>query len=527
MTSGLALAHHRLLKKETNEMIIKNLRYGVAIGLVVATAALCSGTASAQTKIKPGFNLFSTEQDIEIGRQSAAEVERQLPILNDRTAQACVDAIGKRLAAFTPGPKFAYQFKIVDASDINAFALPGGYMYLNRGLIEAAKSEGQLAGVMAHEMSHVALRHGTNQASKAYLGQTGLGLLGGLLGKDNSSSDKVIGAVGGFGLNAMFLKFSRTDEEQADILGAQTMAKAGYNPQDMIDFFEILRAKQTRDPSKVEQFFSSHPSPKDRASRIRNEMALLTIRPTAQTAGFKQAKSTLVAMPAARSLAQIAKNQPATVQPRTYPDAPTTNVSIEAPSTTFETFQQRTRLYSIAYPSNWRPYESTDGLGVTFAPEGGVVDAGGKELDLVCGVIVNHYEPFHNDANDTNEADGRFPFLGSPGEPVARSVSRTSLAASTNDLVGQILRTNPTLKLVANSQRTDTIDGAAALSLVLSGRSAATGLEERVTVFTRELPDDHVIYALFIAPGQDYGELKGVFNRMIASLQVNDASAHR
>jgi hypothetical protein len=107
------------------------------------------------------------------------------------------------------------------------------------------------------------------------------------------------------------------------------------------------------------------------------------------------------------------------------------------------------------------------------------------------------------------------------------AAARTHLAAATNDLVGQILRTNPTLRLVPDSQRTDTIDGTAALSLVLSGRSAATGLEERVTVFTRELPDDHVIYALFIAPGRDYAELKGTFTRMIGSLQMTDESAHR
>jgi len=508
-------------------MITKTIRHGVAVGLVFATAALGSGTVSAQTKIKPGFNLFSTEQDLEIGRQSAIEVEKQLPIVNNRAAQACVDAVGRRLAAFIPGAKFPYQFKIVDASDINAFALPGGFMYVNRGLIDAAKNEGQLAGVMAHEMSHVALRHGTNQASKAYLGQTGLGLLGGLLGKDQSSSDKVIGAVGGFGLNAMFLKFSRTDEEQADIVGAQTMAKAGYNPRDMVDFFEMLRAQEARDPSKVEQFFRSHPAPKDRATRIRNEMALLTIQPTAQTAGLKQAKATLAGLPPARSMAQIAKNQPATVQPRTYPDAPTTAANIEAPATTFQTFKQRTGLYSIGYPSNWRSHESNNGSGVTLVPEGGFVDAGGKELDLICGVIVNHYEPFLNDANDTTDSDGRFSFLAPEGERSNRDVSRTALAAATNDLVRQLLRTNPTLHLLPGSQRSDSLDGGAALSLVLSGRSAATGLEERVTVFTRELPDEHIIYALFIAPGQDYAALNGMFGRMIGSLQVSDQAAHR
>src|SRR6185436_9604893 len=119
-----------------------------------------------------------------------------------------------------------------------------------------------------------------------------------------------------------------------------------------------------------------------------------------------------------------------------------------------------------------------DGLGVTIAPDGGVVDAGGKERDLIYGVVINHYEPF---LNDVDEADGRFSFQGAPGEPAGRIESRTSLAEATNDLVGQILRTNPTLKLVPDSQRTDTIDGAPALSLVLSGRSAATGAEERVT----------------------------------------------
>ncbi len=293
-------------------MTLKTVRGVLVAGFIVAMALLASSTSSAQTKIKPGFNLFSTDQDQEIGRQSAAEVERQLPILRNRSVEAYVGAIGQRLAAVIPGAKFPYQFKIVNVTDINAFALPGGYKYVNRGLIEAAKNEGQLAGVMAHEMSHVTLRHGTNQASKAYLGQAGLGILEGLLSKDDDSPNKMIDAVGGFGLNALFLKFSRTDEEQADVVGAQTLAKAGYDPQDMSNFFELLRSKQSRDPGKVQQFFSSHPPPQNRATRIRNEARLLTIRPTAPVGGFRQAKAKLTAMPAAGSMETIAKNQPKT-----------------------------------------------------------------------------------------------------------------------------------------------------------------------------------------------------------------------
>jgi len=492
-------------------------------------AALAITGASAQTKIKAGFNIFSTEQDVEIGRQSAAQVEQQLPMIEDRRVVAYVHAVGQRLAAAMPGSKFNYQFKVVDASDVNAFALPGGFMYVNRGLIEAAKNEGQLAGVLAHEMAHVALRHGTNQASKAYLGQTGLGLLGGLLSKgDSGSSDKIVGAVGGFGLNALFLKFSRTDEEQADVVGAQTLARAGYDPQDMVDFFETLRSLQSRNPSKVEQFFSSHPAPANRAARIRSEMKMLTIRPTAAVGGFSQARSTLAAMPAARSMQQLTasggQSTGTTSQPptRTYPGG-----TIEEPATTYSAFQSRAGLYRIDYPTNWRPYEAADGTGVTIAPEGGVVDAGGLTSDLVYGVVINHYAPF---LDDPDESLGRFSFSfqGAPGMSGSSSsnVSRTNLANATNDLINQIMRTNRTLKVVPDSQRTDTIDGAPALSVVLSGRSSVTGQDERVTVFTRELHDEHVVYALFIAPGGDYAALRPTFNRMISSLNVNDSARH-
>jgi Zn-dependent protease with chaperone function len=490
---------------------------GLAAGLVALV--LAAGAVHAQTKIKQGFNLFSVDQDVEIGRQSAAKVEQQLPIINDATSTNYVRAIGQRLAAAMPGTRFNYQFKIVNASDVNAFALPGGFMYVNRGLIEAAKNEGQLAGVLAHEMAHVALRHGTNQASKAYMSQTGLGILGSFLGKgDSNSTSKVIGTVGGFGLNALFLKFSRTDEEQADVYGAQTMAKAGYNPQDMIDFFDTLASLQSRNPSKVEQFFSSHPAPANRAARIRNEMKYLTVQTAAPVGSLARAKSALATQPAARTTQQIA--QGGTSAPtRTYPENGSIG-QIEAPADTFRSFTSDQGLYRIEYPSNWTVNEAGDGLGVTIAPQGGFVQAGGPTDDLVYGVIVNHYAPFGSDDED----NGRFNFQASPGS--GGDVSRTTLATATNDLVSEIMRNNRSLRIVADSQRSDVIDGAKALSLVLTGQSQVTGQEERVTVFTRELPDDHVIYALFIAPGRDYAALRPTFNRMISSLRVDDSARH-
>ena len=135
----------------------------------LVVAAILSSTAAlqAQTKISPGFNLFSTSDDVQIGQQSAAAAAQQLPLLNDPQVNAYVNRIGQRLAANSGGPNFQYQFHVVNQSDINAFALPGGFVFVNRGVLDNARNEGEVAGVLAHEISHVALRHGTHQASKA------------------------------------------------------------------------------------------------------------------------------------------------------------------------------------------------------------------------------------------------------------------------------------------------------------------------------------------------------------------------
>ena len=153
---------------------------GLALAGVVALAPVGGlGSTEAQAQ-QPGFNLFSVEQDIELGRQSAIAAERELPLLNNRAVDTYLNRVVRRLAQYAPGARYPYEIKAVNASEINAFALPGGPMYVNRGLVEAARNEAELAGVLAHEMAHVALRHGTHQASKVYLTRSGLGILGGL-----------------------------------------------------------------------------------------------------------------------------------------------------------------------------------------------------------------------------------------------------------------------------------------------------------------------------------------------------------
>ena len=454
----------------------------------------------AQTRVKPGFNVFSVEQDLEIGRQSAAEAERQFPLLRNASVERYVHQVGQRLAAVAPGPKYPYQFKVVNVSDVNAFALPGGFMYVNRGLIETTRNEGELAGVMAHEMAHVALRHGTNQASKAYLAQAGLGVLGGFLGQ--STTGQIIGAIGGFGLNAAFLKFSRTAEEQADIVGAQMMAAAGYNPLDMASMFETLQRQAGGNPSKFEQFFSSHPAPGNRSKRIQEEAKLLTsFRDRAPVGGFAQVRDSLRGIPAAASMQQLAQGR----RPAEPAGDVQGDVQIDQPSTRVRTFQPRNGFFRIDYPENWRPYESGEGFGVTLLPEGGAVQ-GQQGTHIVYGAIVNHYVPFEGSIGD-----------GSGGG---------HLQEATDDFVRELRQSNRHLR-VANNPRWDRIAGQQALSTTLSGRSPVTGREERITLFTRELPDGHIIYCLMIAPGDDYDELRPAFQRMIASLRVNDRAEHR
>ena len=484
----------------------------------MAAAGPFANVAPAQTRTQqpePGFNLFTVQQDIELGRQSAIEAEKQLRLLNDRSTDAYLNRIIQRLAAGAPGAKYPYHIKAVNATEINAFALPGGPMYVNRGLVQSARTEAELAGVLAHEMAHVAMRHGTHQASKAYLTQSGLGILGGLLGRGSGSTARILNTIGGVGLNALFLKFSRDDEYEADQVGVQIMANAGYDPRAMADFFALMRAEQGRDPGKLEQFFSSHPSPVNRESRIR-ELAAGTRGGASQVVGgFSSVQSRLGGLTAASSqrvtLAEAEIEAP-TIGP--------VSVQVEQPSSAFARFAHSTGFFTIDYPNNWRTYGS--GMAVSMAPTGGVVESTDGQQVMVYGVIVNHYAPFAGEESRRSQSLQR---SYAPFED--RTIPRGTLEDATDDLVRTILDANPYLRAETGSAQSEVIDGAAGFSVVLSGNSPATGQEERVTVYTRGLTDGHVIYALGITPGPSASTFDPVFRRMMRTLNVNDAAAHR
>jgi len=479
------------------------------IALMIAMS-LTAGIANAQTQIKPGWNLFSPQQDVEIGQQSAVEAERQLPILNDSNVNAYVNRIGQKLAANAGGPQFQYRFRVVNASDINAFALPGGFVYINRGIIDNARNEGEVAGVVAHEIAHTALRHGTHQASKAYGAQAGLQILGGLLGgRVGGNTAQILNTVGGIGLNALFLKYSRDLETQADIRGAQILAASGYTPADMVSFFKTL---ESVDKSKKTTWLSDHPAPPDRIARIEKERQLLRepATPTQNVAELNAVKSDLRRYGAAPTMGQIAQGTAPSSNGNNGPMTSNSGtISVDAPSRTWRTYRDRNGLFAVQYPSNWRVYESGTSA-VTIAPEGGVGSVGTSN-EIVYGMMINHYDPFGNTAGSYLQQQG--------------TRSGTTLKTATEDLLREVQRNSPHLAVIRGSSQQFNLDGRTAISAALRGRNPNTGITERVTLVTRQLPDAHLIYMVFVTPEQEAANYSSVLQNVVKSIQI-DEHAH-
>ena len=245
------------------------------------------------------ITLVSVEDEIAIGRQANAQVRKQVPEMRDEQTIAYVRAVGQRLVRQAPGPKYPYSFSAADYREINAFALPGGPIWIHRGVLHSATNESQVAGVLAHEIAHIAQRHAAEQLTNATLTNLGLSLLGSVLGNSGGAGAAQIAA--GFLANGVFLTFSRDDEREADRVGLDILRRAGWDGRGMVELFEILRRESARDPGSVEVFFSSHPSPQDRIARLQADVKR---RPggTRDSRQFQQIKARLLRMPAPRSM---------------------------------------------------------------------------------------------------------------------------------------------------------------------------------------------------------------------------------
>lgn len=486
-------------------------RVGALTLLLVAAVS-----ADGRTILKPGWNMFSPQQDVEVGQQVSPDAERQLPMLNNARVDDYVDSLGRRLASNAPGEQFPYHFKVVNDPAINAFALPGGPIYINRGVIEAADNESQLAGVLAHEISHVALRHGTNQASKASAAQLPLAILGGLIGSDSTKSALAqLGAS--FAVNSILLKYSRSAESQADIMGTQILYDSGYDPRAMGQFFEKIEAQQ-EGRGQVE-FFSNHPSPDNRIERVDEEVtALGGVRRNDATGsrGFDDVRRYLASLPGPSSQGQTAsrQRQPASDQRQTPSGQGQTQPrgdsgSITPPDRPSGRFSgAENSILRISHPDNWHVYGQGDAL--TIAPPGGLIDDGQGNQALAYGVIVNIFDP-QSDSYGGQQLQGPGYGQGSAQGSAAR------LQQSTDRLVQELRLSNRDMRVIRRGEAVR-VDGAQALSTYLSNSSPSGGRETDWLV-TMEHPEG-LLFLVFTAPESEFQSYEGPFHEMLRSIRI-------
>ncbi len=424
---------------------------------------------------------------MKLGREAAAEVEKQMPILNDDRIDGYVENVGARLVQNIPAEfkhsEFRYSFDVVNLREINAFALPGGPMYAHRGMLEKAASEGEVAGVLAHEISHVALRHGTAQASAAQpyqLGQIGSAIAGAIIGGRWGS---IVSQGGQFAFGTAFLKYSREYEKQADILGAQIMARSGYDPREMASMFRTI---EKEGGGGAPEFLSNHPNPGNRAEYITREAQALRVEGGSRDSSeFRDVRARLAQMSPAPTTEEAARaaGRGAGRTPEGTTNRPSARVA--APSTRYTTYNEGD-VFKIGVPSNWKelPSENT----VTFAPEGGYGTIGGQSV-FTHGVQVG----------------------------IARNETH-SLEEATQELIAALAQSNQQLARAGNATR-GTLGGRPALRTLLANVSEATGGRERILLYTAQMNDGALFYMAGVAPDEEFGSYQSVLNRVAQSIQ--------
>jgi Zn-dependent protease with chaperone function len=442
--------------------------------------AVCLAVPSVSARVQPshGFNLFSAQEESQAGQQAAADVAKQLPLLPESDpVTKYVQKLGQDLAAHAPGEKWPYTFRVVNQKEINAFALPGGPIFVNLGTIQAADNEAQLAGVMAHEISHVVQRHGTRAASKQMAAQLPLAILGGVMGKGALSQMAQLGIS--FGVGSYFLKNSRSAESEADLLGTDIMYDTGFDPHQMAVFFAKL---EEEGGSRGPQFLSDHPNPGNRAQAVSKEVSTLSRKSNyrADSAEFKQIKQRVAGMKPLTA-EQIAAQQKQA--------SPTSGMSSIVPSTATKAFSHS--AYQIVYPENWQVF-GDQSSSVTIAPQSGV-----SQNAIAYGVMISAYQP---------------------------ESASASLDQATKDLLASMRQSNPDLRQIGNGE-TIRVNGVSSRSIDLIGSSPIKDeggkvLQERDWLVTMKRRDGSLLYLVFISPDKDFAALRPTFENMLKSVTL-------
>ena len=430
--------------------------------------------AFGKPDFKPGYNFYSPQQDVQLGKETSEQIDKQLPLLNDAGALRYLNGLGKRLVAFAPNnhPEYVWQFRIVNSVEINAFALPGGYIYVNRGVFDAAENEAQLAGVIAHESGHVAMRHGTHIASQTVLAQGGMAIVTSILGQGGSLTSQLAQLGLGLGVDSLLLKNSRSAETQADEVGTYILYQAGYDPHAMVQFFQIIARKY---PQRTIQFFSDHPNPQNRIQDVDEEITRFgsprgTRTDSPEFEGMKQHLAEIDPPPQQKGMPKIdAKKEPPPL-----------------PSANFVRFEGK--KFTLNYPDNWRVQRDEDS--VVLFPQGGMVTGAEGETAQAYGAAVSLYTP---------------------------QQGNWGLVDATQELIESMRQSNPQMHVLQQSGLN--LHGNPAVSTLLQNDSPIEGQRETDHLVTVR-QGDAVLTFIFIAPASAFESYAPAFNKIVQSIDL-------
>jgi Zn-dependent protease with chaperone function len=462
--------------------------------LLVLIAAVTAAPLIAQTKITLPKNKYTPQQDVQIGREAAQEVLRQYPIIKDEKIQIYLTKLGDRLVAAAPPelnePVYEYSFTPVNLKEINAFALPGGPMFVHRGMFDAAASEAEVAGVMAHELSHVLLRHGTANATKAQNPWLALGQLAGAVGGAvvGGAAGSAIAESAQFGLGTLMLRYSRDFEKQADLMGAQIMARAGYDPRALAHMFETIESQVGAEGGGNPQWLSDHPNPGNRTEYINKEAQSLTIGTPADMSNFQPIKTAFASLAPAKTMAELAKAKSAPAGEPSHLTAGTPGQPLVHPAADYKPVKGG-NVFQASIPANWTTIPSKSSI--KAVPENGYGQLDGQTV-FSCGVEFG----------------------------IAKADTR-DLRTATNTFLNAIHQNNPGLRLAGEQQAINISQRSAILTPLVN--PSPLGGQERVVFYTTFLTDGSIFYFFTVVPESDAAAFQESFQRVGQSIKLLDA----
>ncbi len=453
--------------------------------LLMGSLGFASAEKTKQRQVKAQKTSLSRDQEIELGKQAAAEVEREMEVVKNPEIERWLNGIGQKLAKTPQANSYPYYFKLINEDAINAFALPGGPMFVNTGLIKAADNEGQVAGVLAHEMSHVALRHSAAQMGRSNTWGTILGIAGAAAGMAGGRTGDLLGLAvntgGGLGVASMLGKYSRNAERDADLNGARMLAAVGYDPIEMARFFDKIEAEMGdgAQPKGLDSWLASHPDMGKRVQYVSEDIQFYPKKNyDTNTGKFEHIKKLVSSLPPPK-MKPAAALKPIEAKPRQ--DLPQDFADLQL------------KDFAVGYPRSWKPGQAQQGGGIYIVPQGGVKRSQNGAVELILGGLADY----------------------------SRLPDETSgLRTATMALLDALQEGDPHLRV----ERTEyaTVGGKRALLARLTTRTSYTQDPDQVVDFYTVIRPAGLWTFALAAPVSHFREAEPIFRQMIQTVKFAD-----